>query len=67
MWYDAVGQYWPWRTLLAEGLHRGLLPLWNPCQFAGYAFVGNGQSALFYPVNQLFFGLFAVPKAPNPP
>lgn len=60
LWYDAVGQYWPWRTLLHDGLRDGLLPYWNPYQLSGYAFCGNGQSALFYPLNWLFFGLFPV-------
>jgi hypothetical protein len=61
LWYDSLGQYWPWRALLHEGLRHGRLPLWNPCQFSGYPFAGNGQSALFYPFNWLFFGLFSVP------
>ncbi|NUQ01801.1 MAG: hypothetical protein HUU35_18300, partial [Armatimonadetes bacterium] len=61
LWYDAVGQYWPWRTLLADGLRHNQLPFWNPYQLNGYAFAGNGQSALFYPPNWLFFGLFSVP------
>ncbi len=60
LWYDAVGQYWPWRTLLHDGLRAGILPYWNPYQLSGYAFCGNGQSALFYPLNWLFFGLFPV-------
>ncbi|MBI2302080.1 MAG: hypothetical protein HYU66_24520 [Armatimonadetes bacterium] len=60
LYYDAVGQYWPWRTLLHNGLRGNALPYWNPYQFCGYSFVGNGQSALFYPVNWVFFGLFSV-------
>lgn len=60
LWFDAVGQYWPWRSLLAGGLRDNTLPLWNPYQFAGYAFCGNGQSALFYPLNWLCFRLFSV-------
>ncbi|MCC7495284.1 MAG: hypothetical protein IT204_23245 [Fimbriimonadaceae bacterium] len=60
LWYDAVGQYWPWRTLLADGLRNNCLPLWNPYQLNGYAFCGNGQSALWYPPNWLCFGLLPV-------
>ncbi|MBI5833586.1 MAG: hypothetical protein HZB16_14900 [Armatimonadetes bacterium] len=60
LWYDALGQYWPWRCLLTDGLRSGALPLWNPYQFDGYSFVANGQSALFYPLNWLCFGLFGV-------
>ena len=57
LWYDAVGQYWPWRTLLHNGLHANALPYWDPYQLCGYAFAGNGQSALYYPFNWLFFFL----------
>lgn len=57
LWYDAIGQYWPWRTLLHNGLRANQLPYWDPYQLCGYAIVGNGQSALFYPVNWLVFSL----------
>ncbi len=60
LWYDAIGQYWPWRTLLHDGLRHNQVPWWNPYAFSGYAFAGNGQSALLYPLNWLFFGLFSV-------
>lgn len=60
LWYDALGQYWPWRTLLTDGLRAGALPYWTPYQLDGYSLVANGQSALFYPPNWLAFGLFGV-------
>jgi hypothetical protein len=34
-------------------MRNGELALWNPHQMCGYPFVGNGQSALFYPPNWL--------------
>ncbi len=51
--WDSMAQFYPWRVLLQRGLRSGELPLWNPHQYCGYPFVGNGQSALFYPPNWL--------------
>jgi hypothetical protein len=54
MW-DGVAQFYPWRRFAAEWVSRGILPLWNPHQFCGTPFFANSQSALFYPVNALFY------------
>ncbi len=51
---DVVQQYFPWRKFYAESLKQGELPLWNPFMFCGTSFVGNGMSAIFYPLNLLF-------------
>ncbi len=51
--WDSMAQFYPWRMLLHRGLLHDELPLWNPHQYCGYPFVGNGQSALFYPPNWL--------------
>lgn len=53
-WWDGVAQFYPWRVQLHRWLRRGEWPLWNPSQFCGYPFVGNGQSAMFYPPNWLY-------------
>lgn len=53
--WDSMAQFYPWRLLLHDAAQQGNLPLWNPYQFCGYPFVGNGQSALFYPPNWLYF------------
>jgi len=39
-----------------------VLPLWNPHQFCGTPFIANGQSAVFYPLN-LVFWLLPVARA----
>jgi len=54
---DVVQQYFPWRKFYAESLRQGELPLWNPFMFCGTSFVGNGMSAIFYPLNLLFVAL----------
>jgi len=46
---DAVQQFYPWRKYAGESLRQGLIPLWNPYEFCGNPFVGNDQSAVFYP------------------
>lgn len=55
--WDSMAQFYPWRLLLHRAGQQGQLPLWNPYQFCGYPFVGNGQSAMFYPLNWLYFAI----------
>ncbi|MHB8995415.1 MAG: hypothetical protein ACYC63_09225 [Armatimonadota bacterium] len=55
--WDSMAQFYPWRVLLHNAAKEGQLPLWNPYQFCGYPFVGNGQSAMFYPPNWLYLVL----------
>jgi len=54
---DPVRQLYPWRFLAIELLKVGELPLWNPYQFAGSPLLSNLQTAVFYPINLLFFFL----------
>ncbi len=60
--WDALGQYFPWRTFAARELQSGHIPLWNPYQFSGAPFIANGQSAVFYPLNIVFW-IFDVARA----
>ncbi|MEN6642733.1 MAG: hypothetical protein ABFE08_09820, partial [Armatimonadia bacterium] len=55
--WDSMAQFYSWRLLLHRAGQDGQLPLWNPYQFCGYPFVGNGQSAMFYPPNWLYFAV----------
>ncbi len=52
---DAIQQFYPWRAYGAEWLRQGEIPLWNARACGGTPFVGNDQSALFYPKNILFW------------
>ncbi|MDO8587242.1 MAG: YfhO family protein [Armatimonadota bacterium] len=54
MW-DALAQFYPWRALYNEALHDGELPLWNPRQLCGAPLYANVQSAVFYPLNLIFY------------
>src|SRR5205823_498686 len=49
--WDALAQYFSWRTLAARQIHAGIIPLWNPHQFSGAPLLANGQSAIFYPLS----------------
>lgn len=46
---DAVQQFYPWRKFAGQHLRQGEIPLWNPHELSGNPFVGNNQSAVFYP------------------
>ncbi|MCS6859459.1 MAG: hypothetical protein NZT92_03960, partial [Abditibacteriales bacterium] len=52
---DVIQQYYPWRLYAVRALRAGEVPLWNPYAFCGMPFVANLQSAIFYPLNLLFF------------
>ncbi len=53
---DTLGAFSPWHAFTRRELaSSGAIPLWNPHLLCGVPFVGNGQSALFYPPTYLHF------------
>ncbi len=52
---DPVRQQYVWRKLAVDELKNGNLPIWNPYNFSGNPLLANFQSAVFYPLNILFF------------
>lgn len=52
---DAVQQFYPWRLYASRTVHAGDVPLWNTQMLSGTPFVGNGQSAVFYPETWLHY------------
>jgi len=54
---DVITQIYPWKRLTIDAWKHGELPLWNPYSFAGTSHVGNYQSAVFSPINLLFYFL----------
>jgi len=52
---DAVQQFYPWRLYASRVVREGEVPLWNTEMLSGTAFVGNGQSAVFYPETWLHY------------
>jgi hypothetical protein len=54
---DPVRQQYPWRQLAMKVFQKNQIPRWNPYNFAGTPLLANFQSAVFYPLNILFFFL----------
>ncbi|TAJ11334.1 MAG: hypothetical protein EPO68_14600 [Planctomycetota bacterium] len=54
---DPAFQMQPWTRFIAEELHAGRLPLWNPYSGCGEPLVANYQSALFSPFQWPFYVL----------
>jgi hypothetical protein len=52
---DPVRQQYPWRFLGVNLWKHMQLPLWNPYNFSGGPLLSNVQSAVFYPLNIMFF------------
>jgi Bacterial membrane protein YfhO len=54
---DLVTELYPWKVITRRAAARGTLPLWNPYALLGAPFVGDPDSALFYPANLPFLVL----------
>lgn len=54
---DLAGFLYPTYHFAQEWLTRGILPLWNPYIFGGTPFIGDIQTALFYPPNLITYWL----------
>lgn len=54
---DVTSQIYPWRHLTIETWKNGDIPFWNPNNFSGNPHLANYQSAVFSPLNLLFFTL----------
>lgn len=53
---DVIHVWYFLKSFTVNSLYSfGELPLWNPLIYSGVPFVGNPQSALFYPLNWLFY------------
>ncbi len=54
---DVTFQIYPWLLYLRQEVRAGRWPFWNPHQFSGMTFWGNGQSAPLSPFHLLFAAL----------
>jgi hypothetical protein len=60
--YDSACQFVPWLRFAADAWAAdGAIPLWKPTAAAGAPFVGNCQSAVFFPTNFLAMLIGAPP------
>jgi hypothetical protein len=55
--HDVQYYFYPYHRLVVDTLRAGHLPLWNPYAFSGIPLLGDGQTAMFYPPNWIFFAL----------
>jgi Bacterial membrane protein YfhO len=62
---DVYSYYLPQKVVYAEHLLHAELPLWNDRAGHGYPIVGESQTGAFYPLNALFYRLFAINSAYN--
>jgi len=59
---DLATQMYPFRSVAAESIHQGTLPIWNSRFLSGAPLLASPQSALFYPLN-FFYYLLPMPVA----
>ncbi len=52
---DVPSVIYPERLLAFEQIKLGVMPLWNNLIFSGYPLMATFQSAVFYPLNFLYF------------
>ena len=57
---DLASFLYPTYHYAAESLRRGVIPLWNPHLYLGTPFLADNQTAVFYPINLLFY--FLIPE-----
>lgn len=52
---DIITQIYPWKKITIDSWKQGQVPLWNPYSFSGTPHAANYQTAVFSPVNLLYF------------
>lgn len=52
---DVIKEIYPWRLFAVESLKKADIPFWNPYNFSGNPQMANFQTAIFYPLNLLYF------------
>ena len=60
LWWDAIGQFWAWRTEAMRQLYEGHIPLWTNRVGCGFPFLANPQTQSLYPPTLLGEWLFEV-------
>ncbi len=62
VFHDAQEQTYAWWQTLAIAWQQGYLPLWDSHIHGGHSFVGEIQSAVFYPLSWLWLVFFSSPE-----
>lgn len=53
--FDNLKLFYPYRKFTTEKFKKGQIPLWNPYVFSGNVHAATYQSAVWYPLNILYF------------
>jgi hypothetical protein len=53
--HDVIREAFPWKFFVIESFKNGQIPFWTPYNFSGSPLMANFQSAVFYPLNLIFF------------
>jgi hypothetical protein len=54
---DVESYFYPMAHFKYQSVRAGVIPLWNPYPFSGMPFLGDPQSAMFYPPGWIFFAI----------
>lgn len=54
-WGTPIVQFYPWRNLAVSLLSQNALPFWNPFAGSGSPLLANHQTAVLYPLFNLYF------------
>lgn len=52
---DVIKELFPWKYFAIQSLKHLEIPFWDPYNFSGNPLLSNFQSAVFYPINIIFF------------
>jgi hypothetical protein len=52
---DLLCNFVPWRMYAHASIRNGTIPLWNPYSSLGQPFLAFPQTAVFYPLNLIFY------------
>lgn len=52
---DLSFEFYSWRSFTNQWIKQDIVPFWNPTIYGGMPYVGNDQSAIFYPLNILSY------------
>jgi membrane protein YfhO len=50
---ESVNQAYSWMQFVITSIRHGILPIWDPYTLAGHSFLGEMQTAAFYPLHLL--------------
>ncbi|WP_119065888.1 flippase [Aggregatilinea lenta] len=54
---DLILENYQWKSFLRQSIRDGVIPLWQPNQFAGTPFLAAGQHSALYPFSVLYYVL----------